>query len=57
MDTAGTEKYRSIYCNYYRDVDAALLFYDITLRRSLEELQFWISELKKYSNKPLVYIL
>ena len=46
-DTAGQEKYRSLTRMYYRDAKAALIFYDITDRRTFEgKIDEWISDVK-----------
>ena len=39
MDTAGEEQFRAITTNYYRKADCCLLVYDITNKRSFEEIK------------------
>jgi small GTP-binding protein len=49
-DTAGQEKFRSLTTAYYRNVDGALLVYDISNPTSLERLaSVWIPELEAKS--------
>ena len=48
-DTAGQEKYRSIISNYYKDICGVLLVYDITNRRSFNNLEYWLSEIIKHN--------
>jgi len=46
-DTAGQERFRSISKLYYRGANAAVLCYDVTSRRSFEEMGVWLQELKE----------
>ena len=51
-DTAGQEKYRSIANIFYKDSNAAILVYDITNRKSFEEIKdYWYDEVKKYTKE------
>jgi small GTP-binding protein len=43
-DTAGQEKFRSIARNYFRHAVGAILVYDITDRRSFDDLNNWLTE-------------
>ena len=53
-DTAGQEKYHSLAKIFFQDESVCILVYDITLRKSFEELKnFWVKEVKTYS-KPNV---
>ncbi|KAK8192766.1 hypothetical protein M8818_007938 [Zalaria obscura] len=45
-DTAGQERFRSISKLYYRGAHAAVLCYDITSKRSFEEMGVWLRELR-----------
>jgi small GTP-binding protein len=40
-DTAGLERYRSLNKIYYRDASAALLTFDLTVRRSFDDVSAW----------------
>ena len=53
-DTAGQEKYRSLAKVFFKNADAIILIYDITKRRSFEEIKkYWINEIKaNISTKP-----
>ncbi|PNS13752.1 GTP-binding protein ryh1 [Sphaceloma murrayae] len=46
-DTAGQERFRSISKLYYRGAHAAVLCYDITSKKSFEEMGVWLRELKE----------
>lgn len=43
-DTAGQERFQSLGVAFYRGADACLLVYDVTDRRSFENLKTWKSE-------------
>ena len=45
-DTAGSEKYRAMTCNHYRNAVGAILVYDISNEDSFNNLHFWLEELK-----------
>lgn len=57
-DTAGQERFRAITRSYYRNAVGGLLVYDITNKRSFENLTSWLSDASK-SAEPhnLVFIL
>ena len=47
-DSAGRERNRSFSKMYYKDIDVAILIYDITLKKSFEELQnYWVEQIKE----------
>ena len=47
-DTAGQEKYRSLAKIFYQSAAVAVLVYDVTLKRSFEQLkEFWVKEIKE----------
>ena len=50
-DTAGQEKYRSLLQTYSRDANAAIFVYDLTSETSFENIDKWLNELYKYTNK------
>ena len=45
-DTAGQERFRSISRLYYRGAHAAILCYDVTSKKSFEDMGVWLEELK-----------
>lgn len=51
-DTAGQERFRSISKLYYRGAHAAVLCYDITSKRSFEEMGVWLKELRDKGSDP-----
>jgi len=42
FDTAGQERYRSITSGYYKNSQGLLLLYDITNKKSFEDIEAWI---------------
>ena len=53
----GSERFRSTPPSYYRGVNGILLFYDITDRNSFENLNYWLTEIEKNSNKNVKILL
>ena len=53
-DTAGQEKYRALAKVFYKNAAVCILVYDITRRKSFEELKnYWINEIKTNSSPHL----
>ncbi|BET02186.1 RAB24, member RAS oncogene family [Nesidiocoris tenuis] len=49
-DTAGTERYRSMMKQYYRNAKGAIICYDITDKHSWDALRSWATEIR--GNEP-----
>ena len=45
-DTCGQEIYRSLITNFYRSTALAILCYSVTDRKSFEEIEIWLKQLK-----------
>ena len=45
-DTAGQERFRSIAKNQYKNADGIILMYDITNKKSFQDIKDWISSIK-----------
>ena len=56
-DTAGEERYRSITNAYYKGAKGSLLVYDITNKKSFENVEKWISDLKANADEDISMIL
>jgi Ras-related protein Rab-11A len=56
-DTAGQERYRSIASSYYRGAAGALLCYDITDRKSFENVPTWLKEVEENAEKECLIML
>ena len=50
-DTAGTERFRCIVRNYYRDCIGGIIVFDITCRRSFGNVKSWYVDLLEHTNK------
>lgn len=56
-DTAGQERYRAITSAYYRGAVGALLVYDITKRKSFENVMRWLRELRDHADSNIVIMM
>ena len=56
-DTAGQERYRSITNAYYKGAKGSLLIDDITNKKSFENLEKWISDIKTNGDDNISIIL
>ena len=45
----GNENYRSVLLNLYRNASAGILVYSVCSRESFNNLENWITQLKKYA--------
>jgi small GTP-binding protein len=57
FDCAGACRFRSLTKTYYRNVDAAIVVYDVSDRRSFDSIVFWLDELKNHTTKTLVVFI
>ena len=54
-DTAGQERYRSLTTMYYKEANAAILVYDITVLKSFEEIQnYWVNQVKESAPNDII---
>lgn len=56
-DTAGQERFRSVTHAYYRDANALLLLYDVTNKRSFDNIRAWLTEIHEYAQQDVVVML
>ena len=47
FDTAGQEKFRAVTLSYYKETDGILLLYDITDRKSFDNVSIWVNSIKE----------
>ena len=47
FDTAGQEKFRAVTLSYYKETDGILLLYDITDRKSFDNVSIWVDSIKE----------
>ena len=53
-DTAGQEKYRSITRSYYRGANGIILVYDVTCRKSFNNVEMWLRSINQATCTILV---
>ncbi|GAA5833420.1 hypothetical protein JCM3766R1_005496 [Sporobolomyces carnicolor] len=56
-DTAGQERFRSVTRNYYRGSSGCIIVYDITSRRSFENLSSWLSDARALASPDLEVVI
>jgi len=56
-DTAGEERCRAITSAYYRGAVGVLLVYDITARRTFENIESWLQELRDHADPNAAIML
>ena len=49
-DICGSERFRRVIPNFYRNASGAVVAYDIFDKWSFDQVKFWIKEVKAYSN-------
>lgn len=52
-DTSGQERYKSIVNNYYKNTHGIIFVYDITKKKSLDLVEYWINQAKENSDIDL----
>ena len=56
-DTAGQEKFKSVTRQYYRNCNGAIIVFDLTNKKTFDELNKWINELKTHGREDTVIII
>ncbi|CAJ0583487.1 unnamed protein product, partial [Mesorhabditis spiculigera] len=57
-DTAGMERYRTIYNSYYHSAHGVMCVYDLTNEKSFENLEnYWIKEIQRHAPQNAVLML
>ena len=56
-DTAGEERYRSAAYKTIKSVHAIALVFDVTKRKSFENVNIWLDEIKEHFNNPCLILL
>ena len=56
-DTGGAEYFRSLTRQYYRQAIGAVLFYDITNKKTFENIPIWQNEIRENSHKDVQLLL
>lgn len=55
-DTGGSEKYKALAPMYYRDARLAIIVFDMTVKRTVEEAASWIDELRQKGQADCIII-
>ncbi len=57
-DTAGQERFRALTRMYYKDTNAVILVYDITVKQSFDELKsYWYEQIKENSSSESILVI
>ena len=56
-DTAGQDRFRTITSSYYRSGDAIVICYDITDKRSFDNVEYWMRSINQNVNENVIKIL
>ena len=57
-DTAGQERYRSLAKIFYQSAAVAVLVYDVTLKKSFEQLkEYWVKEIKDNAPDNIIMVI
>lgn len=56
-DTAGQERFQTITQAYYKGASLILLIYDVTDRRSFDDIQNWMQQIDNHARKDVFKVL
>ena len=56
-DTAGQERFHAISVSYYRTAAGIMLVYDITRRRSFENITKWLRKIDEHAKEDVIKLL
>ena len=56
-DTAGQDRFRSITKNYYKGAHGIILIYDVTSRKTYENIKNWVAQIKEEVSEKVTIIL
>lgn len=56
-DTAGQERFRTITGSYYRSAIGVIIVFDLTDRKSFDNVKYWLQEVDKYAQSDVKKIL
>ena len=53
-DTSGQEKFNSIILSYYRNISVIVLVFDLSNRKTFDNLRKWLLDISHYSNENVI---
>lgn len=56
-DTAGQERFDSLSYKYYRGANGVLLVYDISTRKSFDDITMWLENIRKHCHQDINAVL
>ena len=56
-DTAGQERYRTIAKSYYKGAQGIILIYDVTNKKSFENIKKWVNQIKEEASSKICIVL
>jgi len=52
-DTAGQEQYRSLTKNFYRNAEGIIIVFDVSNKKSFENVKDWMQSIKEFTTKDI----
>ena len=56
-DTAGQERFRTIAKSYYKGAHGIILMYDVTNRKTYDNIRKWLNQIKEQAKKTICIVL
>ena len=56
-DTAGQERFRTLTTSYYRDAQGVVIVYDISDRKSFDNVERWKADVQKHANPEVAMLI
>jgi len=56
-DIGGHEKFKALHKSYYQGTNGALLIFDLTRKRTFDEMEVWYTEMKEILERKIPFIL
>ncbi len=56
-DTAGQERFRTITYNFYRNANGVILVYDVSKRKTFENIKGWLISINEHASENIFKML
>jgi small GTP-binding protein len=56
-DTAGQERFRTITYGFYKNANGVILVYDVSNRKSFQNIKTWISAINEHASDNVIKVL